>query len=153
MAELTYRQRLKLMRENKLSKAQIIENSVANRPKTINEIAKNLAIHGHSKPIGYKRLKKIFKKLDIIGIPTLCSPDKLGDKGSQTYRYGHRTLIEKDFQGSPDDCNYINRTTWFHRQTLNDFYYRGLEKCIDLSEYDGSVGSFWHAVDNLNNLL
>jgi hypothetical protein len=128
MVELDYKQQLKTKRDSIIPPVQVILNSVFSQPKSIFEIKSALATHGHSRNFSHKRLKTLFDRLDIVGIPTLCSPDKPGNKTSQTWRYGLRDKIMNDLEGAPDACDYINRTSWYLRETLNDCFYRCLSE-------------------------
>jgi hypothetical protein len=123
MSEVDYKERLRIQRENIIPKGQVILNSVFYQPKSISEIKSILATYGHSRNFSHKRLKTLFDRLDIVGIPTLCSLDKPGDKTSRTWKYGLRDKIMTDLEGAPDACEYINRTSWYLKQTLGDCFY------------------------------
>lgn len=128
MGETDYKQRLKTKRENILPADQIILNTVYSEPKSLSEIRRGLATHGHSKNFGRRKLETLFDRLGVVGIPTLCSPDVPGNKSSRTWKYGLREKIVSDLEGEPDDCEYINRTSWYLRQTLNDCFYKCLSE-------------------------
>ena len=128
MGETDYKQRLKTKRKNILPVDQVILHTVFSGPRTLSEIRKDLATHGHSKNFGKRKLETLFDRLDVVGIPMLCSPDVAGNKSAWAWKYGLREKIVSDLEGEPDDCSYINRTSWYLRQTLNDCFYKCLSE-------------------------
>ena len=128
MGDADYRQQLEIRRRNIIPVVQIILNSVYVQPRSIPEIRSSLATHGHSRSFTNKGLKTLFDKINIVGIPTLCSPDKPGNKTSKTWKYGLIDKIVSDFEGEPDACEYINRTSWYLRQTIDASNYKCLNE-------------------------
>ena len=128
MSEVDYKERLRVQRENIIPKVQVMINSVFSEPKTLEQINRALIVHGHTPQRSIKRFNNLLERLDIIKFPFMCSPDKKGNKSSWGWRYGLRDLIEIDFNGAPDDCKYINRTSWYLKQTLEDRFYSFLDQ-------------------------
>jgi len=123
VTEVDYKERLRIQRKNIIPKSQVMINSVSSGPKTLEQINRALILHDHMPRRSIKRFNTLLERLDIIRFPFMCSPDMLGDKSSWGWRYGLRELIETDFNGAPDDCKYINRTSWYLKQTLEDCFY------------------------------
>jgi hypothetical protein len=126
VAEVDYKERLRIKKKNIIPKEQVIINSVSSQPRSIYEIKRDLAIHGHSNQGSIKQLKTLFDRVGIIKVPIMCSPDRRGNKESWGWRYGLLKRIENDFEGEPDNCEYINRTSWYLKQTLEARFYRSL---------------------------
>jgi len=128
VVELDYKERLRVRRESIIPKNQVMLNSVISEPKTLDQIKSALIVHGHEPKISIKRFRTLLDQLGIVRFPFMCSPDKQGNKNSWGWRYGLRDLIEQDFDGTPDECNYINRTSWYLRKTIGDNFYRSLDQ-------------------------
>ncbi len=128
VVEIDYRERLKINRENILPKEDVIINLVTSEPRSLDQIKNALVVHGHTALDSARKVRTLLDRLGIVKFPFMCSPDKKGNKESWGWRYGLVDRILEDFNKLPDDCDYINRTSWYLRQTLEDSFYRSLEQ-------------------------
>jgi hypothetical protein len=128
VVEVDYREGLRIKRNNILPKADVVINLVTSEPRSIGQIKDALVVHGHTHGDSIRKLKTLLDRLEVVRFPFMCSPDKKGNKKGWGWRYGLLDKIVEDFANSPDDCNYINRTSWYLKQTLGDRFYRSLDQ-------------------------
>jgi len=128
MAEVDYRELLKIRRNNIIPKEDVIINLVNSEPRSLVQIKNALVLNGHTRGDSIRKLRTLIDRLGIVRFPFMCSPDVRGNKSSWGWKYGLLDKIVEDFGNSPDDCNYINRTSWYLKQTLGDQFYRSLNQ-------------------------
>ena len=128
VAEVDYRERLKIRRNNLIPKEDVIINLVTSEPRSLGQLKNALVVHGHTHGDSIRKLRTLLDRLGIVRFPFMCSPDKKGNKNSWGWKYGLLDKLVEDFDNSPDDCNYINRTSWYLKQTLGDRFYRSLDQ-------------------------
>ncbi len=128
MRDTDYKEQIRIKRENMLPKEDVVFNLVASEPRTLGQIKNALVTHGHTGSDSSRKVRTLLDRLGIVKFPFMCSPDKEGNKETWGWKYGLLDRILEDFNNAPDDCSYINRTSWYLRQTLGDIFYRALEQ-------------------------
>ena len=128
MVESDYRERLKIRRNSIIPKEDVVINLVNSEPRSLGQIKDALVVHGHTRIDSIRKVRTLLDCLGIVKVPFMCSPDKKGNKNSWGWKYGLLDRLVEDFSNSPEDCSYINRTSWYLKQTLGDRFYRSLDQ-------------------------